>query len=154
MVDYDLHKLPPAGLGKRLLATIYDWLLVIAIMMVTSVPIVALLDDAIATGNALYQAMLVVVAGLFFAGFWVRGGQTLGMRAWRLRLISDSGEPVTPAVALIRYACAWISFAAAGLGFAWSLVDKEKRTWHDRWSHTRIVVLPKQPGNGSSGKPS
>lgn len=144
MVDYDLHKLPSAGLGKRLLAAVYDWLLVLAIMMVASVPIVAMLDDAIATGNAFYQAMLVIIAGLFFTGFWVRGGQTLGMRAWRLRLISDGGIDVTPATAVLRYLGAWVSFAAAGLGFIWSLFDAEKRTWHDRWSGTRIVVLPKQ----------
>ena len=142
-MDYGLHKLPPAGLGPRLIAALYDWLLVLAIMMVASVPIVALLDDAIATGNAFYQASLVIIAGLFFGGFWMRGGQTLGMRAWRLRLVSTDGSAVTPVSAALRYAGAWVSFAAAGLGFWWALIDQEKRTWHDRWSGTRIVRLPK-----------
>ncbi|NND54092.1 MAG: RDD family protein [Gammaproteobacteria bacterium] len=146
MVDYDLHKLPPAGLGKRLLAALYDWLLVLAVMMVVSIPVVALRGDAIATGNALYQAALMLIAGVFFCGFWVRGGQTLGMRAWRLRLISDhgaAGEVSVPAAAR-RYLSAWLSVMLLGLGFVWSLFDPQRRAWHDRWSGTRIVVLPKR----------
>ena len=74
----DLHNadLPAAGLPRRLIAAVYDWLLVIAIMMVASVPLVALLGDAITPGNALYQFSLGVVALLFFAGFRSYSGQT------------------------------------------------------------------------------
>lgn len=140
----DLHKLPPARLTRRLIAGVYDWLLVIAIMMVISVPLVALRNDAVAPGDNLYRVVLFVVAAAFFAGFWSRGGQTLGMRAWRLRLINTDGSDVTLRTALLRYAYAWVSLLPAGLGFWWALIARDTRTWHDRWSGTRLVETPQR----------
>ncbi len=144
MSNADLHNAVPAGLLRRLLAGLYDWLLVLALMMVVSVPVVALLDDAIPSGNAFYQGAMVTVAGVFFVYFWARGGQTLGMRAWRLRLVNAAGTAPTTTEALWRFCCAWIAFLPLGAGFWWSLVDRDKLTWHDRWSQTRLLVLPKQ----------
>ena len=150
MNETNLHKLPAAGLVKRLLAGLYDWLLVIALMMVVSVPAVVLLDDAISPGNAAYRSAMVTVALVFFVYFWINGGQTLGMRAWRLRLFSGDGEPVTLSQALRRFAAAWVSALPAGLGFWWALFDAEGRTWHDRWSATRIVQLPPRKTAGGN----
>lgn len=145
MPDLELHNASPATLGKRLLAALYDWLLVLGIMMVLSVPAVALLDDAIEPGNALYRLALVVIAAAFFVGFWTHGGQTLGMRAWHLRLISDRGDGQPQAVsyrqAALRFLCAWLAALPLGLGFWWALIDKDKLGWHDRLSRTRLVAI-------------
>jgi len=143
MEESSLHKLNSAGLGVRLLAALYDWLLVLAIYMVMSVPLVALQNDAITPGNNLYRVSLVIVAGIFFVGFWARGGQTLGMRAWRLQLVSDDGTAVHAGQACARYASAWVSAAALGCGFWWALFNPQKRAWHDSWSGSRLVVRPK-----------
>ena len=70
MAQPNLHNQPIAGCLRRLIAGVYDWLLVIALMMLLSVPFVALLDDAIQPGNNLYRGALFVIALVFFSGFW------------------------------------------------------------------------------------
>ena len=88
---------------------------------------------------------MAVVAG-FFAYFWTHGGQTLGMSAWRLRLVrADGGQPRL-ADALIRLVCAVVALAPAGLGLLWILIDRDGLAWHDRWSRTRLVLV-KRDGN-------
>ena len=131
---------------RRVMAALYDWLLVIALMMVLSTPVIALLDDAINPGNNLYRAMLLLLAFLFFAGFWSRGGQTLGMRAWRLRLRRRDGSPVGISRAALRFAAATIALLPAGLGFVWMLWDRDGLSWHDRWSDTTVDLLAKPAG--------
>jgi uncharacterized RDD family membrane protein YckC len=84
--------------------------------------------------------MLFVAVG-FHAWFWTHGGQTLGMRAWRLRLIADDGGKVALKQALVRYAVAILSWLALGVGFLWILVDREKRAWHDIASGTRLILV-------------
>jgi uncharacterized RDD family membrane protein YckC len=80
---------------------------------------------------------------LFFIFFWTRGGQTLGMRAWRLRLEThDGGFPSIP-VATLRFFVAIVSLIPFGLGFLWQLWDKDKLTWHDRIAGTRMLHYPK-----------
>jgi len=90
-----------------------------------------------------FRTTLLLVSFLFFGWFWMRGGQTLGMRAWRLKVIADTGSAVTWSQALRRFVAAGLSWAALGLGYWWAMVDREKRAWHDTLSGTRVVVLPK-----------
>jgi uncharacterized RDD family membrane protein YckC len=99
------------------------------------------------------QLYLLLIAFAFFGWFWVHGGQTLGMRAWRLRLVSADGGPVSWKQAAIRFAAALLSWSCLGLGFFWALIDREKRAWHDRLSGTRLILLPKRPKRGS-GQPA
>ena len=81
------------------------------------------------------------VAGLYATFSWLRGGQTLGMRPWRLKVTTPDGR-LAPAKQLwLRYAVAIVSLAAGGLGFLWSLVDRDRRTWHDLASGTVLVRL-------------
>jgi len=146
MEEAKLHNtdLPAAGLLRRLAACVYDWMLVLAVMMLTSVPAVALLDNAIDPGNAYYQIALVTIAVIFFAGFWSYSGQTPGMRAWRLRVVQSDGVTARFGQCTFRFLCAGVSVAAAGCGFWWMLVDANSLTWHDRWSGTKVQLLPKQ----------
>jgi uncharacterized RDD family membrane protein YckC len=127
------------------MASLYDWLLVIAIMMVASIPIVATSDAPVSSGNPWYQIGLVALAALFFILFWSKGGQTLGMRAWRLRLTDEHDRAVKPARASLRFACATISLLALGLGFLWVALSRDGLSWHDQWSGTRLHLLPKEP---------
>ncbi|MDX5378684.1 MAG: RDD family protein, partial [Halomonas sp.] len=73
----------------------------------------------------------------------MRGGMTLGMQAWRLRVQTRSGNAITLRQSLVRYLVAWLSLAAFGLGYLWVLFDTERRSWPDIASDTRVVVLPK-----------
>lgn len=137
-----LNSLPAAGLIRRLLAAVYDLLLIMAIWLIAG--FVALpVSGQVQAGNPYYTAYLFLVTFAFFAGFWIRGGATLGMRAWRLRLIQPDGRNITLPQAMLRFVAAFFSWLCLGLGFLWVLIDKDKCTWHDRLSGTRVVVLPK-----------
>ena len=89
------------------------------------------------------NSFLFLVCFSFYAWFWLHGGQTLGMRAWRLRLQRPDGQPITLWQALLRFMAAIPSLAFAGLGLLWMLVDKDKMAIHDRISESVIVRLPK-----------
>jgi uncharacterized RDD family membrane protein YckC len=65
------------------------------------------------------------------------------MQSWGLQLETPDGGKPTLATASVRFFAAILSSAPAGLGFLWQLWDKDKLTWHDRISGTRIVHYPK-----------
>ncbi len=133
------------GFLRRCAAISYDLLVICGVLIVAAalivVPLGAIYNIQIATGNLLYQAYLTIVIFLFFAWFWVHGGQTPGMRAWRIRLIREDGTDIRWRDALVRFLCAFAAWAPFGLGFVWLLIDKDKLTWYDRLSGTRPVVL-------------
>jgi uncharacterized RDD family membrane protein YckC len=136
---------PTAGVFRRLAAGCYDALLLGAVWMAATLAIVALRGGVpVPPGEPAYQLLLVVTAAAFFITSWVRGGQTLGMRAWRLKVERDSGEPVDVRTGLVRFAGALLSVLAGGLGLLWLWVDRDELTWHDRLAGTRVIVLPKK----------
>jgi len=73
----------------------------------------------------------------------MRGGQTVGMKPWRLRIVGADGGPIGFRRALLRFAVALVSLAALGLGFLWCLIDRERRAWHDIAAGTLLVRLEK-----------
>jgi uncharacterized RDD family membrane protein YckC len=150
-----IRTVPIPGLVRRLAAIFYDALLLVALFMLAGYPYVALTGSVPLSGVARLglQLYLLLIAFAFFGWFWVHGGQTLGMRAWRLRLVSADGGPVSWKQAAIRFAAALLSWSCLGLGFFWALIDREKRAWHDRLSGTRLILLPKRPKRGS-GQPA
>ena len=86
------------------------------------------------------QLYLLGCPFVFFGWFWTHGGQTLGMRAWRLRLLDAEGGPVTWRQSLLRVAGAYLSALALGVGYLWVLFDRAGLAWHDRLSGTRLVM--------------
>ncbi|MBA2781212.1 RDD family protein [Billgrantia kenyensis] len=144
----------PAGLARRLGAMIYDAFLVAAIWILLTVLHVAFVryvmglgPEEVGAGEAqrlVLQLLLLAGAFVFFAFFWMRGGMTLGMQAWRLRVQTLDGYTITQVQCLVRYLVAWVSLAAFGLGYLWILFDREGRSWPDIASGTRVVVLPKR----------
>ena len=143
-----------AGLLRRLGAMLYDLLIVGALMfIVTALFLPFTGGEAITPGESgalerIYQAALLLVVVLFFGVFWTWRGQTIGMLAWRLRVQRPDGSTLAWRDALIRLAGACVSLAALGLGYFWIWIDREKLAWHDRWSGTRVVVLPKKQESG------
>jgi uncharacterized RDD family membrane protein YckC len=131
----------PASLVRRLASGLYDLLLNVALAMLATFPFVLAFGDSTEGWRRhLLQAWIVFVIGLYYVGFWTRGGQTLPMKTWRIRLVrADTGGPVSPARAAHRYALAVLGLAAAGVGFAWALVDRDRRFLHDRLAGTEIV---------------
>jgi uncharacterized RDD family membrane protein YckC len=141
----------PAGLLRRLAAAVYDALLVTALCMLTTLFFISFHGgEPVSPGNLLYQFSLIATTAVFFVGFWVHGGQTLGMRAWRLRVEQQSGEAINWKIGLIRFAAGILSVVPAGLGLLWLIVDRQRLAWHDRITKTRVVVVPK-PRKKNSG---
>lgn len=132
----------PCRLTRRLAAILYDALLVFALLMLAALVIVVLLRDAVHTNNLFFQLYLLVVTWTYFAVCW-RGGQTLGMKAWRIHIVGQS-RPISWTETGIRFLVSLVSWAAFGLGFIWSLFHPQRATWHDLASRTRLVVV--QPG--------
>jgi uncharacterized RDD family membrane protein YckC len=135
-----------ATLLRRLGAMLYDGLLVTAVLMLATVPFVAERggETVEPDDNLLYQLSMLIVMYLFFVFFWTRDGQTLGMRAWRLRLERENGGFPTVLEASLRFFVAIVSLIPFGLGFLWQLWDKDKLTWHDRIAGTRMLHYPKR----------
>lgn len=136
---------PPASLARRLAALSYDALLLLALLFIAAIPwaLAGHGEPLASLARAAYQLYLIGVSGLFFGWFWTHGGQTLGMRAWRLRLIGDDRGAVTAKRAAIRFGVGLVSLAALGLGFWWSLFAPDGKTWHDRAARTQMELLPK-----------
>jgi uncharacterized RDD family membrane protein YckC len=147
---------PAPGLPRRLAAGFYDLVVLAALWWLAALPFILLAGGVPSSGAArfAFQLYLLAVMFLFYGGFWVHGGQTLGMRAWRLRVTRSGGGPIGWHTAAWRFFLAWLSVLCLGLGFGWALIDRERRTWHDILSGTRLVLLPREAGSSrSTGDP-
>ncbi|QBZ91518.1 RDD family protein [Pseudomonas viciae] len=148
---------PPVGLGRRLAAMFYDFLLCTALLIVTSgvykmiqMAIIgeekmrALTEAGALDGDPLLSTVLLFVLFGFFAKFWTHNGQTLGMQVWCIRVQNADGTAITLWQALLRFVVSIASLLLVGLGFIWALFDKRKRSWHDIYSDTQLVRVPKK----------
>ena len=133
----------PAPVWRRLAAAVYDAVLLAALWLVAAMAesLVRALAQLPYNVHAL-RAWLLLVALLFFGWFWTHGGQTLGMRVWRLRVRRTDGRPLDWPAAIARYAFAWLAWLPLGAGVLWCAIDARRRSWHDIWSGTEVVLLP------------
>ncbi|MYA66689.1 MAG: RDD family protein [Gammaproteobacteria bacterium] len=147
--------LPTAGLIRRLAALLYDAFLVLAIwitlgfaaQLIAGAGTNQVIDGRVETDplfGLLLFALMCASAAAFYVWFWTRGGQTLGMVAWRIRAQSRDGNLMTVRQALLRFLCAWPAFFLFGLGYLWLYFDPEGDAAHDRLSRTRVVLLPRR----------
>ena len=133
---------------RRLAALFYDLLVLVAIWMFAAALVLLAFhgDVDVAHQPILYhlvlQAVLLALTALYFVVSWSRGGQTIGMRAWRVRLVDENQRSPAPARALLRFALGLVSWLGI-FGFVWCFFDPERRAWHDLIAHTRMVVVQK-----------
>jgi uncharacterized RDD family membrane protein YckC len=146
-----------AGLLRRFAAMSYDTMLCLALLMVVTLAYLMVLkqiygeeqlkamsEAGVLTGDPLLSTLLLFTLFGFFAKFWTHNGQTLGMQVWRVRVQNADGSAIDLWQALLRFLLAIISFLCFGLGFFWILIDKQKRSWHDIYSGSCTVQLPKK----------
>jgi uncharacterized RDD family membrane protein YckC len=128
------------AIARRLASAVYELLLVVAVMFIATFPFLAFVGDSTqGLRRHLLQAWIVFVVGAYFTWFWTRGGQTLPMKTWRIRLVRYDGAPVKMGRAVHRYLLALLGTAALGLGFAWALIDRDRQFLHDRLAGTALV---------------
>lgn len=129
-----------AGLLRRLASLVYESLMVLALLLVASLLFLLASPDAAATAaRPLFQAYLLAVIGIYFTWFWTHGGQTVAMRAWRLRVMRRDGSPLSWRDAWLRFLLAAPSLGLGGLGVLWALVDRDGQFLHDRLASTMVV---------------
>ena len=174
MIQITSQSQVPATIIKRLLAVIYDSFLLIAVLFL-AMAVMLLVSGGyqFQAGNPLMTVYLLVVSYIFFGWFWTHGGQTLGMRAWKLQVQQHTGEAITWHQAAIRFISAlpaWIVlFLGVALaadiplhahpwlaqlsrlpewlilivGIVWLVLDQWPNGWRDKASGTRIIKLNK-----------
>jgi uncharacterized RDD family membrane protein YckC len=123
---------------------VYDSLLLFALMFLGTLPFVALRGgEPVVAGDSFYQWSMLLVAYVFFVGFWSLAGRTLGMQSWGLRLETGDGQKPGLARASLRFMSSVLSWLPLGLGFWWQLWDPQNLSWHDRLSGTRLRFYPR-----------
>ena len=133
-----------APLLARFAAMIYESLLVTAVVFVASFIIIPVVGEMRAPWQRhLFQFYVLSVVFAYFAAFWLRSGQTLAMKTWRIRLVNQAGETISFRQAALRFGLALIGLFAAGFGFWWGFFDRDRQFLHDRLAGTRLVRLPR-----------
>lgn len=152
--------LQSAGVFRRIGAMVYDAFLLLGVLFVATAILGAISGgfnggQSIEDGDVVnelplvmeglfFQVYLAVVVTLFYGFFWVKNGQTLGMQAWRIHVEKADGQPIDWPSALLRVISAAPSILLAGAGYWWLWLDRDKLTWHDRLSKTRVLYTPKK----------
>lgn len=130
---------------RRFAAMFYDSILLCAIFFcATLILIYTTGKGGIESGNMFYNAFLLFLAYLYFCWHWTNGRQTLGMRSWKIHVVTKNNASLNWKQATLRYFTALLSLMLLGLGFIWAIIDKEKLALHDRLSKTKLVVINKE----------
>jgi len=133
---------PSASLRTRLAAMVYELLLVLAVLFVASFVFIRLSGDA-QTGlkHIAYQIFLLGVLFAYFSTFWLRSGQTLAMKTWRIKLVDRTGALITLPRAALRFVLALLGLALFGVSIVWALFDADRQFLHDRLAKTRLIYF-------------
>jgi uncharacterized RDD family membrane protein YckC len=127
----------------------YEALLAFAIAFLAGIAFYGAAEARLAgTMRLLFQIYLFLVLGFYFVACWSRGGRTLAMQTWRMRVVRRDGASIGVGRAALRYALAWVSLASLGAGFLWACIDSDGQFLHDRLAGTRIVMTGDPVGNG------
>jgi len=122
------------GLARRLASMAYEALLIFAVAFFAAWIFFFASGGRDATRGALrieLQLFILAVLAAYFVWCWLRGGQTLAMRAWRIRLMD-----VTPGKAALRFV---LALALLPVSILWALVDRDRQFLHDRLAGTRLI---------------
>jgi len=129
------------GLLRRLAAILYDLLLLLAILLIASLPWTISGIQQGQDGYTIYVIFIYTLIPLYYIGFWASSGQTLGMKTWKICVVDLNGERIGWSQALWRMIYAILSTVVFGLGFIHALFDKQNRTWHDILSQSRLISV-------------
>jgi uncharacterized RDD family membrane protein YckC len=134
------------GFFRRLAAQTYDLLLLIAVLFLATALLLPFTAGMAVTDHhvLIYRLYLVVVSFFFYGWFWTHGGQTLGLRAWKLTVLTQDKKTLNWSQALVRFVTASVSLSFFGLGYLWVLIDKDRLGWHDHLSKTAVFYNPQQ----------
>ena len=134
-----------ATLGRRLGSLLYEALVILAIGIFLFLLPLAVFSGVShrMPGPGLLWLYLFLLLGTYFVWCWIKAGQTLAMKTWRLYIVdAQTGTLLRPLQAVVRYGMGWI-FWPTGLSLLWSLIDPDKQFLHDRIAGSRVIYRPK-----------
>lgn len=135
---------PVPSFRRRLISLLYECLLLGAVLLVFFLlpqASLAVFAGLVASNGVLWVHLFTLLL-LYFCVCWLRGGQTLAMQTWRIRVVDSQGGGLRPMQAVLRYCAGWLSVGLGGLGFLWCLIDRDGQFLHDRIADTRLVEIP------------
>ena len=121
---------------RRLASMLYEALVLGAVIFVAAGIFRVFRDPDVPGARMFYQAYLLLVMLGYFSWFWMHGGQTVAMRAWRFRVERTDGRPLRFAQACLRFALAWF----LPISIVWAWFDHDQQFLHDRLARTRLVM--------------
>jgi uncharacterized RDD family membrane protein YckC len=135
----------PPSILTRLAAMVYELLLVTAVVFVASFIVLPFVGELKAAWQRhFFQVWILLVLFVYFAAFWLRSGQTLAMKTWRIRLVNRDGGRISLRQAAGRFILALLGLMLGGTGFFWALFDRDRQFLHDRLMGTRLIRLPRK----------
>lgn len=135
-----MNKHIPAPVWRRLASLGYEMLFVLAILLTASFIAVIMAKEPLRY-RLYFQFYLFFCLLGYFAISWHYSGQTIAMRAWRLRLVTFNNQPLRLSRCLLRFTLAFAGLSLGGVGFLWAFFDRDRLFLHDRLGQTKIVGL-------------
>ena len=127
------------GFFRHIAIIAYDALLLLALLFLATALVLPFnKGEAYSSSQFIFPLYILLVSFLYYGWFWTHGGQTLGMRTWKVKILTQDHKAVTWPLAFKRFILAIISWGCVGLGLLWKFADKEQLTWHDKLSGTRL----------------
>ena len=129
------------GIGRRVLSMLYESLIVFAVAFFAGLAFYGATHGRLSGNTRLvFQLYLFMVLGAYFIACWSRGGRTLPMQTWKMRVVRRDNLPIGVERAALRYVLAWPSLLLFGIGVFWAFFDRDRQFLHDRLAGTRIVA--------------
>ena len=126
---------------RRSASILYDSLLVLAILIIMSIPFFSFNLEENFSLKIIVQIYYYLITQYFFVWFWVNNEGTLGMKTWKIKIVCEDGNKISYKEAIIRFNTAILSFIFFGLGFLISFLRKDKKCLHDFISKTVLIKL-------------
>jgi uncharacterized RDD family membrane protein YckC len=129
-------------LPRRLLVILYDSVIILGLLILASALALPFGNiDKVVFRDVWFTLWLFAVCFAYLGSCWRYGGMTVGMRAWKVRLVSSDGQIISWPGCLLRFLVGMVSLTVLGLGIFWALADKKNRGWHDLAARTLLVKL-------------
>ena len=129
------------NLFRRLASIFYDGVLVVAIVIITSLPFYSFNVEESFLLKLTMQLYFYLIIQYFFVWFWVNSAATLGMKSWKIKIVDINGNNISYKKAIVRFNASILSLSIFGLGFLISLFRKDKKWLHDIISRTQLIKI-------------
>ena len=129
------------NLFRRLASIFYDGVLVVAIVIITSLPFYSFNVEESFLLKLTMQLYFYLIIQYFFVWFWVNSTATLGMKSWKIKIVDINGNNISYKKAIVRFNVSILSISIFGLGFLISLFRKDKKCLHDIISRTQLIKI-------------